>query len=93
MSAQRLGRRRNGSGSGSNLRAWWGARPALARDITVILIVKACVLALIWFAFFRAPVAPHMTMEPQRVGDRLLAPAPAATPAQSPAKEAPHAVR
>jgi hypothetical protein len=69
-----------------------GARSSLARDITVILVVKACVLALLWFAFFRAPAAPQMTMEPQRVGDRLLAPSFAPGPDPSPAPEAPHAV-
>jgi len=88
MSGEHPGRRRNAPGSASSLRGWWGARSSLARDITVILLVKACVLALLWFAFFRAPAAPHMTMEPQRVGDRLLAPA----LATSPAPEAPHAV-
>jgi hypothetical protein len=50
----------------------------------VILAAKALVLFLLWFAFFRAPAAPHMTMDPQRVEERLFAP--------NPAPEAPHAV-
>jgi hypothetical protein len=57
----------------------------LARDITVVLVVKALVLALLWFAFFRAPAAPDMTMEPQRVEQKVLAPAVHLEP--------PHAVR
>jgi hypothetical protein len=50
----------------------------------VILIAKAIVLAVIWFAFFREPAAPQMAMEPNSVELRLLAP--------SPAPEAPNAV-
>ena len=57
----------------------------LARDIVVILIVKAFLLGLLWFAFFRSPAAPHMIMDPQRVEQNILAPA--ANP------ELPHAVR
>jgi len=63
----------------------WLRFSPLARDITVVLIVKAIVLALLWFAFFRAPAAPHMAMDPQRVEQKLLAPAPI--------PELPHAVR
>jgi hypothetical protein len=58
--------------------AWWASRSPLARDVTVILIVKAIILGLLWFAFFRSPLAPRMAMEPQRVEQRLLAPAPSA---------------
>ena len=47
----------------------------LARDVIVILAIKAAALALIWFAFFRTPVAPQMTMDPGQVGDRIVAPA------------------
>ena len=57
----------------------------LARDIIVILVVKAIVLTLLWFAFFRAPAAPGMKMDPLSVEQKILA---------SPARpEAPHAVR
>jgi len=52
----------------------------LARDVIVILLAKAAVLTLIWLAFFSHPAAPGMSMEPQRVESRLLAP-PAATEA------------
>jgi len=57
----------------------------LARDIVIVLVVKAIVLTLLWFAFFRTPVAPHMTMDPERVAERIVAPG--ATP------EPAHAVR
>jgi hypothetical protein len=66
-------------------RARWNRLTPLARDIILILIVKAIVLGLIWFAFFRAPVARHMAMDPQRVEQKVLAP--------SPIPELPHAVR
>jgi hypothetical protein len=62
----------------------------LARDIAVVLVVKAAVLLLLWFAFFRDPVAPATTMDASRVERMLLAPAdlpPAPLPATS------HAVR
>jgi hypothetical protein len=63
----------------------WHSLTPLGRDIIVILIAKAIVLALIWFAFFREPAAPQMAMEPNRVELRLLAP--------SPAPEVPNALR
>ena len=66
------------------LATWWAARTLLFRDLTVILAIKALVLVLIWLAFFRTPAAPRMTMEPQRVEQRLLAP--------TSAQETPHAV-
>ena len=62
----------------------------LARDLTLILIAKAIVLGLLWFAFFRSPAAPHMAMDPQRVEQSVLAPT-VLTPAPSP--EIPNAVR
>jgi hypothetical protein len=86
MNGERIGRRRPGSGVAANLRAWWDARAPLARDIAVILVIKACVLGLLWYAFFRTPAAPRMTMDPQRVQDRLFSPSP-------PAPETSHAVR
>jgi hypothetical protein len=57
----------------------------LARDIIIVLVVKAIVLTFIWFTFFRTPAAPHMTMDPERVAERIVAPG--ATP------EPAHAVR
>ena len=62
----------------------------LARDITVILIVKAIVLLLLWLAFFRTPAAPRMTMDPQRVEQNVLAPT---ANTAAPNLELPHAVR
>ena len=58
---------------------------SLARDIVIVLAVKAVVLTLIWFAFFSAPVARHMTMDPQAVEQQV-----AGRPANS---EPAHAVR
>lgn len=57
-------------------RARWKALTPLTRDIVVVLLIKAVLLGALWFAFFRAPVAPHMTMEPQRVEGRLIGGAP-----------------
>jgi len=69
--------------------AFWHARwrrlSPLARDIVLVLIVKAIVLGALWFAFFRAPAARQMAMEPQRVEQQVVAPR--ANP------ESPHAVR
>ena len=50
----------------------------LARDIVVVLVVKAIVLYGLWYAFFRMPAAPGMTMDPVAVEHRLLAPSPLA---------------
>jgi hypothetical protein len=59
----------------------------LARDIVIVLVVKALVLTLLWFAFFRTPVAPNMTMDPERVAERIV------TPGANTHPEAAHAVR
>ena len=53
----------------------------LARDIVVVLIVKAAILYVLWYAFFRTPVAPGMTMDTLVVEQRLLAPVPNPEPA------------
>ncbi len=53
-------------------RARWKALTPLTREIVVILAIKVVLLSVLWFAFFRAPLAPHMTMEPQRVEGRLI---------------------
>jgi len=63
----------------------WSRLSGLAREIIVILLVKAIVLTLLWYAFFRAPSAPRMRMDPVRVEQKFLAPAPG--------PEAPHVVR
>jgi hypothetical protein len=60
---------------GGKARSAKGARfSPLARDVVIVLAVKAIVLTLLWFAFFRAPIAPHMTMDPGRVAERIAAP-------------------
>ena len=69
---------------GSRLGRWWRRSP-LARDIVVILVVKVLVLYALWFAFFRAPVARHMTMDPKAVELQVAGP--------RPPSEAPNAVR
>ncbi|MEO8303469.1 MAG: cytochrome oxidase putative small subunit CydP [Betaproteobacteria bacterium] len=71
------------AGSRSSTASWWSRLSPLARDIIVILIVKAIVLTLLWYAFFRAPAAPRMKMDPVRVEQRFLAPLP----------ETPHVIR
>ena len=55
----------------------------LARDIVMVLVVKAIVLTALWFAFFRAPVARHMTMDPGRVAERIVAPGTHSEPAHA----------
>ena len=66
-------------------RAQWRRLSPLARDIVVVLVVKVLVLGLLWFAFFRAPVARQMAMEPRQVERQIVAP--------RPDPEATHAVR
>ncbi len=63
------------------LRTLWDRLSPLARDIVVILAVKAIVLGILWYAFFRAPAAPQMTMEPLQVEQMVLGPSP---PPESP---------
>jgi hypothetical protein len=65
------------------LRPRWraGRLSPLARDIIVILVVKFAALALLWWAFFSHPLAPHMSVELQRVDSHLV---PAASPEESP---------
>ncbi len=55
----------------------WRRMSPLARDIAVVLVIKAAVLGGLWFAFFRAPAAPHMAMDPRQVEFRVVAPPPA----------------
>ena len=74
----------NGPLRDSRLGRWWRSSP-LGRDIVIILLVKVVVLYVLWFAFFRAPVAPHMTMDPKAVELQVAGP--------RSHSEAPHAVR
>ena len=64
-------------------RARWLRLSPLARDITLVLLAKAAILGLLWWAFFSTPTAPRMAMDPQRVESRLLH--------SAPLPEAPHA--
>ena len=57
----------------SRLGQWQRLSP-LARDIVIVLVVKVLVLCAIWFAFFRTPVARHMTMEPREVEQQVAGP-------------------
>jgi hypothetical protein len=54
-------------------RVRWGGWSPLAGELTAVLIVKALVLGLLWWAFFSSPAAPHMALEPQQVVQRILA--------------------
>jgi len=57
------------------LRRWRGAisrLSPLAREITLVLILKLALLGLIWWAFFSEPAARHMRLDPDRVQQQLL---------------------
>ena len=56
----------------------------LARDIVIVLVVKAIVLYGLWYAFFRMPAAPGMTMDPAVVEHRIVAPAVLVEPPHEP---------
>ena len=57
----------------------------LAREITAILLMKIALLFSIWWIFFSEPVAHHMKLEPDWVGQHLLQ--------QPPSVGTPHAQR
>jgi hypothetical protein len=48
-------------------------RSSLAKEIGIVLAVKAAALCLLWLAFFSSPAAPRLG--PGGVGQALLAPA------------------
>lgn len=57
------------------LRRWLGALSRLsplAGEIALVLVLKALLLGLIWWAFFSEPAAPHMRLDPDRVQQQLL---------------------
>ncbi len=54
----------------------------LAREIIVILAIKTAALAVLWLTFFRAPAAPHMTMDSEEVAQHVLVAAPKAPHAE-----------
>lgn len=51
-------------------------RSSFAREITVLLVIKAVVLYGIWYAFFSAPQLPDMIegLDPDLVAETLIAP-------------------
>ena len=61
----------------------WQRLSPLARDIVIVLVVKAVVLYAIWFAFFRTPVARHMTMDPRAVEQQVAGPGAPPEPAHA----------
>ncbi len=54
----------------------WRARllraSPLARDMTIIVLVKAGALALLWWAFFAAPFARQLSLDPKSVDRQWL---------------------
>ncbi|TCW82274.1 hypothetical protein C5O80_21570 [Burkholderia sp. SRS-46] len=58
----------------------WARGPTLARDITIVLIIKLVLLIALKYAFFNHPQAKHMSLPPAAVAEKLLSvPAPAST--------------
>ncbi|PRE93339.1 cytochrome oxidase putative small subunit CydP [Burkholderia multivorans] len=58
----------------------WAHGPTLARDITLVLILKLILLMSLKYAFFNHPQAEHMSLPPAAVAEKLLSvPAPAST--------------
>jgi hypothetical protein len=64
-------------------RAGWSALSPLARELTVVLVVKGILLGLLWWAFFRNPAAPHTHLDALQVGERLVVAAPASDAAHA----------
>ena len=56
-------------------RARWKSLSPLTRDVTFVLVLKVTALSILWSFFFSAPLARHMSVVPDRVAERLLAPA------------------
>ena len=52
--------------------ARWKRLSPLARDVTRVLVLKAAVLGLLWWAFFSSPTARHMNVPPDDVARRML---------------------
>ncbi|MXN78089.1 hypothetical protein GR157_25495 [Burkholderia sp. 4701] len=58
----------------------WARGPTLARDITIVLVIKLVLLIALKYAFFNHPQAKHMSLPPAAVAEKLLSvPAPAST--------------
>jgi len=59
----------------------WVRGPTLARDLTIILVIKFVLLMTLKYTFFNHPQAEHMTLPPEQVARALLS-APAPHPSQ-----------
>ncbi len=57
-------------------RARWNRASPLAREVTLVLVLKAGALTVLWWLCFSTPLAPRMSVAPERVAVQLLAPAP-----------------
>jgi hypothetical protein len=57
-------------------RARWNGASPFAREVTLVLVLKATALAVLWWLCFSAPLAPRMSVAPERVAAQLLAPVP-----------------
>ena len=57
-------------------RARWNRASPLAREVAFVLVLKTGALALLWWLCFSAPLAPRMSVAPDRVAAQLLAPVP-----------------
>jgi hypothetical protein len=55
---------------------FWKRLSPLTRDVTLVLVLKVTALGILWSLFFSAPLARHMSVVPDRVAERLLAPNP-----------------
>jgi uncharacterized protein involved in cysteine biosynthesis len=54
----------------------WVSRPSLTRTITIALLVKMALLALLWKVFFSAPQTKHMLLPADQVEQHLFAVSP-----------------
>jgi hypothetical protein len=48
----------------------------LARDIVIVLVVKAIALGALWLVFFRSPAGEQPASDPRQVERHVLAPEP-----------------
>jgi len=67
-------------------RARWRRLSSLTRDVTFVLALKVTALGILWALFFSAPLARHMSVAPDQVAERMLAP-------EAPSPEPAHALR
>jgi hypothetical protein len=56
----------------ADCRIRWKRLSPLARDVTIVLVLKATALGILWSVFFSAPVARHMDVPTDRVADRMV---------------------